>query len=144
MSRAGINTYTFVSGPPYINTQRCRSGWPAQSLCLVGRVTLGDTVEYNINIYIHSWPKIDLMCGQRLLDMTLPDSSAESQRFMSADTNGHPHSHDVYMFLFFVYICVVKRCDPDVQIACSTCVPNSFAGIYMASPFADMAIAGGR
>jgi hypothetical protein len=98
----------------------------------------------NIYIYIYSWPAFDLMCVQRLLDVTVSDSRAESQRFMSADTNGHPHSHDVYMFLFFVYICVVKRCDPDVQIACSTCVPNSFAGIYIASPFADMAIARGR
>ena len=93
---------------------------------------------------IYSWPKLDLMCVQRLLGVTVPDSRAESQRFMSADTIGHPHSHDVYMCILLVYIYVVKRGGPDVQIACSTCVPNSFAGIYIASPFADMAIARGR
>ena len=82
-----------------------------------------------MNIYIYSWPAFDLMCVQRLLDVTVSDSRAESQRFMSADANGHPHSHDVYMYIFFVYICVVKRCGPDVRIACSTCVPNSFAGV---------------
>ena len=60
-----------------------------------------------MNIYIYSWPAFDLMCVQRLLDVTVSDSRAESQRFMSADTNGHPHSHDGGLFLFFVYICVV-------------------------------------